>query len=70
MKQENSFLNKIQPLSDYGRLTDNEIRFKERNDKTIGFMVYSAHEQDVMRARLEGRVGLKISKRPDTKLYR
>lgn len=72
MKLEDSFLNRIQPLSDINKLTDNDVRFRERNDKSIGFLVYSAHEQEVMRAKLEKRVGLRLTQdmRPNTKLYK
>ena len=50
MKPDDSFLNRIQPLSDFSKLIDNSARFKERNDQTIGFIIYSALEQDLMRA--------------------
>lgn len=72
MKHEDSFLKKIQPLSDFSKFIDTDVRFKERNDQTIGVIVYSAREQDVMRAKLEGRVGLEITDkmRPNTKLFK
>ena len=72
MKLEDTFLNRIQPLSDFSKLIDTDIRFNERNNKTLGFIVYSSREQDVMRAELEGRVGLEITgdMRPNTDLFR
>ena len=72
MKLEDTFLNRIQPLSDFSKLIDTDIRFNERNNKTLGFIVYSSREQDVMRAKLEGRVGLEITgdMRPNTDLFR
>lgn len=41
MKNENCFLNKLQPLSDVPRLLQKKERFGSYNDKTIGFLVVS-----------------------------
>ena len=39
MEQKNSFLNKIQPLSQLHKLMDKKVRFGEFNEKTVGFLV-------------------------------
>jgi len=39
MKQEDSFLNRLQPLSEMHKLMDKRIRFGGYNEKTLGFLV-------------------------------
>ncbi|XP_067948270.1 uncharacterized protein [Watersipora subatra] len=71
MKKEDSFLNRIQPLSKLRQLMDKKERFGKFNDKTLGFVVYSALEQDLMQTELDTIAGLDISDRPHgSKLFK
>lgn len=39
MAQKDSFLNRIQPLSQLNKLMDKRVRFGEYNERTLGFVV-------------------------------
>ena len=72
MNGKDSFVHKLQPLGEFHKIMDVSVRFNERNKKTLGFIVYSTAEQDLMRAQLDERVDVNITDdmRPDTKLAR
>jgi len=63
MKTEDCFLNRLQPLSDCDKLMSKHERFGKINEKTIGCLVYSDAEQDVMKAKLERRVGVQTTEK-------
>jgi hypothetical protein len=48
MKPEDSFLRRFQPLENAGSLMQKNERFSPMNDKTIGMLLYSSDEQDLM----------------------
>ncbi|KAK6185562.1 hypothetical protein SNE40_007768 [Patella caerulea] len=70
MNPENRLIQKLFPLND--SVVDKKIKFKEFNDKTLGFSVYSNNEEDMMRSKLESRLGVLIPPRPseETDLYK
>ena len=71
MKKEDSFLTRIPKLSEIQEILDHRNRFGTYNNKTLGFLVYSEQEQDLMRKDLEKRVGIDNSDRPlNSKLYK
>ncbi|XP_067649301.1 uncharacterized protein [Haliotis asinina] len=71
MAQGDSFIQRLQPLSDLPRLFDRKNRFGDYNKKTLGLLLYADTERDVLRYTLEKRIGVLSPERPaaDTKLY-
>eukprot|EP00057_Strongylocentrotus_purpuratus_P005163 XP_003730347.1 PREDICTED: uncharacterized protein LOC100890697 [Strongylocentrotus purpuratus] len=67
MKPGDSMLRRLQPLEDIGKLWDKKERFGTVNPKTIGLVLYSSDEQDVMVSKLQKRKVHNVV-RPDTKL--
>ncbi|XP_070532621.1 uncharacterized protein [Ptychodera flava] len=72
MKPEDNYLKKLQNLDDIGRLWDKKERFGEFNKNTIGLLLFSGDESEVMKSQLCQREGMStcVSQRPDTKLAR
>ncbi|XP_067650146.1 uncharacterized protein [Haliotis asinina] len=70
MKNTDSFIQRLQPLSALTRLFDRSERFGEFNNKTLGFLLYADNEEDVLRYQLEKRMGVELQDLPDTKLAR
>ncbi|XP_033629031.1 uncharacterized protein LOC117291448 [Asterias rubens] len=73
MEHQDSFLKKVQRLAELPKLWDPRERFGKRNDKTIGILLYSAGEKEVMKDVLKERFKDRIieSERiphPETKL--
>ncbi|XP_022096774.1 uncharacterized protein LOC110982574 isoform X2 [Acanthaster planci] len=71
MKPEDSFLQRLQPLENAAILMQKSARFAPVNEKTIGFLLYSSDEQDLM----VNQLALKNARctpvdRPNTKLSR
>lgn len=48
MKNEDCFLNRIQPLGDWTRLMQKDERFGGKNEKTLGFLVVCFYSTTVM----------------------
>ncbi|XP_030845714.1 uncharacterized protein LOC105445891 [Strongylocentrotus purpuratus] len=48
MKPEDSFLRRLQPLNDVGKLLTKKVRFGTFNEKTLGFILFSDHDQHVL----------------------
>ncbi|XP_072179358.1 uncharacterized protein [Diadema setosum] len=67
MDPEDSMLRRLCPLEDIGRLWDKKERFGTKNPKTIGLLLYSSDEPDIMVAKLLKRK-VRKSMRPTTKL--
>jgi len=70
MEPENSFFKKLQPLEDFPRLFSKGERFGKWNDKTLGIILYSHTETELMKTILKARQGSNPPKQPNTKLYR
>ncbi|KAL3832370.1 hypothetical protein ACJMK2_024020, partial [Sinanodonta woodiana] len=68
MDRNDSFLNKLYPLENFPEIFDRKGRFGTYNDKTLGFLLYSDKERDVLRDKLEQRQGTKTPPFPQTKL--
>ncbi|XP_071966234.1 uncharacterized protein [Antedon mediterranea] len=71
LNEQDSFLRRLQPLEDIGRLWDKKERFGTPTNKTIGLLLYASDESDLMMSKLNRRVGIgDPPDRPDTKLSR
>ncbi|XP_033111105.1 uncharacterized protein LOC117112151 [Anneissia japonica] len=71
LNENDSFLRRLQPLEDISRLWDKKERFGTPTNKTIGLLLYSSDESELMVSKLNQRVGLTDPpERPDTKLSR
>ncbi|XP_071803371.1 uncharacterized protein [Asterias amurensis] len=71
MKPEDSILRRLQPLEDAAKLMQKNERFSPINDKTIGLLLYSSDEQDLMVDKLAtDNAYTPLATRPDTKLSR
>ncbi|GFO08801.1 hypothetical protein PoB_003530600, partial [Plakobranchus ocellatus] len=70
MAKQDTFLLRMHPLRDLSKLISN--RFEAHNTKTLGFLLFSADEDEVLRDQLEKRQGALVPSKPsrDTKLYR
>ncbi|KAL8563991.1 hypothetical protein ACOMHN_025322 [Nucella lapillus] len=71
MDPKHSFLRQLQPLRDIPIIMERHNRFGSFNDRTLGMLLYSDAEEDILRINLERRVGcLKPAKPdPETKLF-
>nr|XP_054767259.1 uncharacterized protein LOC129274479 [Lytechinus pictus] len=71
LNPEDSMLRRLQPLEDIGRLWDRKERFGTTNPRTIGMLLYSSDEQDVMVDKLAKReTTMPPQPLPPTKLAR
>ncbi|GAB1601046.1 uncharacterized protein LOC115216501, partial [Argonauta hians] len=74
MAPEDTFLNRLRPLDKMLRFFDKSVRFGTFNEKTIGFLLFSDDEQEIMRNHLEERLKENgcgtLPDYPDTKLSR
>ncbi|XP_065053655.1 uncharacterized protein LOC135682618 isoform X2 [Rhopilema esculentum] len=70
MDPEDSFFQKLQPLEDFPRLFAKSERFGKWNNKTLGIILYSHTETELMKMMLKARQGNNPPKQPNTKLYR
>ncbi|GFR85461.1 hypothetical protein ElyMa_004174600 [Elysia marginata] len=72
MAKEDAFLLKLQPLKKLPELMSNCNRFATQNPKSLGFLLFSESEREVMKEQLEKRQGAVLPTRPvkDTKLYK
>ncbi|PVD30272.1 hypothetical protein C0Q70_09536 [Pomacea canaliculata] len=72
MKPEDSFLHRLQPLRDLPIHLERNNRFNPPNDRTIGFLLFSESEEDVLRYRLQLRDGKiePMHPRTQTSLYK
>ncbi len=71
MRPEDTFLKKIQPLRDIRKLWDRKERFGHKNERTLGLLLYSNFEPEVMKDALNDRLAKYLDysqKVPDTKL--
>ncbi|XP_071790966.1 uncharacterized protein [Asterias amurensis] len=71
MRPENTFLKKIQPLRDIRKLWDRKERFGHKNERTLGMLLYSNFEPEVMKDALNDRSAKYLDysqKVPTTKL--
>ncbi|KAK6167413.1 hypothetical protein SNE40_021447 [Patella caerulea] len=71
MEPGNSFIEKLQPLSELPRLYDKTERFGTFNPKTLGFLLFADNESDILRYKLEKRIGVLQPSKPSspTKLF-
>ncbi|XP_050389665.2 uncharacterized protein LOC126808761 [Patella vulgata] len=71
MEPGNSFIEKLQPLSELPRLYDKTERFGTFNSKTLGFLLFADNERDILRYNLENRIGVLQPLKPSssTKLF-
>lgn len=72
MERKDSFIRRLQPLRDIPILMERQNCFGEFNEKTLGMLLYSDAEEDILRISLERRVGCLVPPKPetDTKLYK
>ncbi|KAK6194958.1 hypothetical protein SNE40_000482 [Patella caerulea] len=71
MARGDSFIQKLQPLSDIPKLYEKSDRFGTYNSKTLGFLLFADSEEDVYRHTLERRVGVGLPEKPakETEIY-
>lgn len=72
MRPGDSFIERLQPLDQIPQLLDRKYRFRydEKENKTLGLLLFADSESDVYRYILEKRIGAHLAKFPDTKLAR
>lgn len=70
MESEDSFFQKLQPLEEFPRLFSKAERFGKWNNKTLGIILYSHTETELMKMILKARQGSNPPRQPNTKLYR
>jgi len=70
MDPDDSFFKKLQPLEDFAKLFEKSERFGDWNKKTLGIILYSHTETELMKTLLSERKGNGPPKAPNTKLAR
>lgn len=70
MDSKDSFFKRLQPLENYARLFAKSERFGTWNNKSLGIILYSDTETELMKVRLAERQGNEPPPPPNTKLYR
>jgi len=70
MESKDTFFKKLQPLDDYANLFSKKQRFGSWNDHTLGIMLYSHSETELMKTKLGQRLGNEPPPPPQSKLYR
>lgn len=71
MKSEDNLLRRLQPLSKLPELFEKKNRFGTYNEKTLGFLLYADHEQEMFRTSLEKRRGTELPTTfPKTELFK
>ncbi|KAJ7372184.1 hypothetical protein OS493_020613 [Desmophyllum pertusum] len=68
MDPKDTFFKKLQPLEDFAKLFEKSERFGSWNQKTLGIVLYSHTETELMKTLLTEREGNKPPKPPVTKL--
>ncbi|CAI9728168.1 XP_036362369.1uncharacterized protein LOC115216174 [Octopus vulgaris] len=72
MAPEDNFISRLRPLEQLHEFFDKSIRFGTFNKKTLGFLLFSDDEPEIMRTYLENRLKeyrcYKLNKYPETKL--
>ncbi|ELT98671.1 hypothetical protein CAPTEDRAFT_186225 [Capitella teleta] len=68
LDHEDNFLQKLNPLKHLPRLLDQEERFGDPNNKTIGVMLYSDLDQDIFSSLLEQRNRFRPARVAETEL--
>ena len=63
MQKEDSFLRKLQPLSDLPRLMDKRSRFANYNEKTMGFILVNKFQALKLRKVAIVRFNIKLKKK-------
>ncbi|CAI9728166.1 XP_029641795.1uncharacterized protein LOC115216501 [Octopus vulgaris] len=56
MAPEDTFLNRLRPLDKLLKFFDKSVRFGTFNEKTVGFLLFSDDEPEIMRTHLEDRL--------------
>lgn len=70
MDPQDTFFKKLQPLDNYAKLFAKNERFGAWNHRTIGIMLYSHTETELMKTKLAQRIGNEPPPPPNSKLYR
>ncbi|KXJ23340.1 Uncharacterized protein R571 [Exaiptasia diaphana] len=70
MDPKHTFFKKLQPLEDFARLFEKSERFGDWNRKTLGIVLYSHTETELMKTLLSEREGNKPPEPPNTKIAR
>lgn len=70
MKPDDRFYRKLPSLTSMPKLLDRSERFGAVNKRSLGFLVYSSDEEDIMQVDLDKRIENLRVLRPDTALYR
>eukprot|EP00794_Sanderia_malayensis_P003397 gene3397-3887_t len=70
MEPKDSFFQRLQPLDEFPRLFSKSERFGKWNNKTLGIILYSHTETELMKTILKARQGSNPPRQPNTKLYR
>ncbi|XP_066912255.1 uncharacterized protein [Clytia hemisphaerica] len=70
MDSKDSFFKKLQPLENYAKLFAKSERFGTWSNKSLGIILYSDTETELMKVRLAERQGNEPPPPPNTKLYR
>ncbi|KAK3702887.1 hypothetical protein QZH41_014164 [Actinostola sp. cb2023] len=70
MDPKHTFFKKLQPLENFARLFEKSERFGDWNSKTLGIVLYSHTETELMKTLLSEREGNKPPEPPNTKLAR
>lgn len=68
MDPKDTFFKRLQPLEDFAKLFEKSERFGKWNQKTLGIVLYSHTETELMKTLLSEREGNKPPKPPTTKL--
>lgn len=68
MDPKDTFFKRLQPLEDFAKLFEKSERFGTWNNKTLGIVLYSHTETELMKTLLTEREGNKPPKPPATKL--
>lgn len=71
MDPQDSFIRRLQPLREIPILMERQNRFGTFNEKTLGMLLYSDAEEDILRMSLERRIGCLLPAKPqtETRLY-
>lgn len=68
MHRNDTFLTRLRPLNNMQKFFDKSARFGTYNKQTLGFLLYSADESEIMRTHLEERLKDFITEYPVTNL--
>ncbi|XP_014784577.1 uncharacterized protein LOC106879487 isoform X2 [Octopus bimaculoides] len=72
MAPKDNFINRLRPLEQLHEFFDKSVRFDTFNKKTLGFLLFSDDEPEIMRTHLENRLKeygcYELNRYPETKL--